>query len=151
MGKLTDQERADAAQKRGDAGVDDPGINQAAADLLTFPNAFPGRDYVVTIQCPEFTAVCPMTDQPDFGEIVIEYTPDESLLELKSLKLYLGAYRNVGIFHETVTNKILEDLLHALSPRWIKVVGEYRPRGGITTVVRAEWPERDPKGTIPAG
>ena len=106
---------------------------------------------MVTIQCPEFTAVCPMTDQPDFGEIVIEYTPDESLLELKSLKLYLGAYRNVGIFHETVTNKILEDLLHALSPRWIKVVGEYRPRGGITTVVRAEWPERDPKGTIPAG
>lgn len=141
MGSLSDEERAEAARERGDAGVDDPGVRAAAAALATFPNAYPGRDYLVTIDSPEFTAVCPMTDQPDFGTIVLEYVPDQRLLELKSYKLYLGAYRNVGIFHETVTNTILEDLVRCLEPRRIKVVGTYRPRGGITTIVSAEWPE----------
>ncbi len=141
MGVLSDEERARAAQVSGDAGIDDPGVRQAAAELATFPNAFPGRDYVITIDCPEFTAVCPMTQQPDFGRMLIEYVPGERCLELKSLKLYLGAYRNVGIFHETVTNAILDDLRRALDPRRIVVSGTYNARGGITTTVRAEWPE----------
>jgi 7-cyano-7-deazaguanine reductase len=142
VGKLSDAERAEAASKRGDAGVDDPGVRAAAEALLAFPNAYPARDYVVTIDCPEFTAVCPMTDQPDFGHMEIEYVPDQKVLELKSLKLYLGAYRNVGIFHETVTNVILEDLRQALEPRRITVRGRYNARGGITTTVVATWPEQ---------
>jgi 7-cyano-7-deazaguanine reductase len=141
MGKLTDDQRADAARAKGDAGLDDPGVTAAAAALATFPNAHPDRDYVVTIDCPEFTAVCPMTDQPDFGRMVIEYVPDRRLIELKALKLYLGAFRNVGIFHETVTNKILDDLRRALEPRRITVTGHYNPRGGITTTVTASWPD----------
>jgi len=144
VGKLSDEERAEAARIGGDAGTDDPGVAEAAAALTTFPNAYPDRDYTITIDCPEFTAVCPMTDQPDFGRVVIEYVPDTRILELKALKLYLGAYRNVGIFHETVTNKVLEDLREALAPRRIAVTGHYNARGGITTVVRAEWPEHDP-------
>lgn len=141
MGKLTDAERAEAAQTRGDAGANDPGVAEAARGLVTFPNAYPDRDYVVKIDCPEFTAVCPMTDQPDFGRFVIEYVPDQRLLELKSLKLYLQAYRNVGIFHETVTNKVLDDLRAALQPRRIAIVATYNARGGIVTVVEAHWPD----------
>lgn len=141
MGKLTDAERAAAAQTRGDAGVDDPGVAEAARNLVTFPNAYPDRDYVVRIDCPEFTAVCPMTDQPDFGRFVIEYVPDQRLLELKSLKLYLQAYRNVGIFHETVTNKVMDDLRAALQPRRISIVATYNARGGIVTTVEARWPD----------
>lgn len=139
MGILDDHERAARAQESGRAGLDDPGVRAAAAALATFPNAHPDRDYTVTIDCPEFTAVCPMTDQPDFGRMLIEYVPHERLLELKSLKLYLGAYRNVGIFHETVTNAILDDLRRALAPRRITVTGDYNARGGITTRVRAEF------------
>lgn len=141
MGVLSDEERAKAAQTGGDAGLADEGVAAAAAGLVTFPNAYPDRDYVVSMDCPEFTAVCPMTDQPDFGRMLIEYVPDQRLIELKSLKLYLGAFRNVGIFHETVTNKILDDLRAALEPRRISVVGTYNVRGGITTTVRAHWPE----------
>lgn len=144
MGVLSDKERAEAAQTRGDAGVEDPGVRAAAEALLTFPNAYPDRDYRVRIDIPEFTAVCPMTDQPDFGRILIEYIPDQSLLELKSLKLYIQSFRNVGIFHETVTNAILDDVRRALEPRALLVTGTYTPRGGITTTVRAEWPQRDP-------
>jgi 7-cyano-7-deazaguanine reductase len=118
-----------------------PLVWAAAAELVVFPNAYPERDYTVTIDCPEFTAICPMTGQPDFGRMVIEYVPDRWLLELKSLKLYLGAYRDVGIFHETVTNTILEDLRKRLEPRRIVVTGAYNARGGITTTVRAAWPE----------
>lgn len=143
MGSLSDEERAAAAQVRGDAGLDDPGVEAAAQALVTFPNAFPGRDYLVRVDCPEFTAVCPMTGQPDFGRILVEYVPGERVLELKSLKLYLGAFRQVGIFHETVTNKVLEDLQRALEPRHLVVTATYNARGGITTTVRAEWPERD--------
>lgn len=141
MGKLSDQERAAAAQSRGDAGEDDAGVRKAAQELLTFPNAYPKRDYTVTIDCPEFTAVCPMTQQPDFGHMTIEYVPNQKVLELKSLKLYLGAYRNVGIFHETVTNTILDDIRRAVEPRRITINGRYNARGGITTTVKASWPD----------
>ena len=140
MGKLTDEERAAAASKRGDAGIDDPGVRAAAQALTTFPNAYPGRDYTVTVDAPEFTAVCPMTDQPDFGRMVLEYVPDEKILELKAFKLYLGSFRNVGIFHETVTNTILDDVRAALEPRKLTVTGYYNARGGITTTVVASWP-----------
>ena len=140
MGKLTDEERADAAQAHGDTGTDDPGVRKAAAELLTFPNAYSSRDYVVTIETAEFTAICPMTGQPDFGRMEIEYVPDERVLELKSLKLYLWSYRNEGAFHEAVTNQIVDDLVGALKPRWLEVIGEFMVRGGITTEVHVTYP-----------
>ena len=108
--------------------------------LDTFPNPNPGRDYVVRFDCPEFTCICPMTGQPDFATIGIEYVPDRLCVELKSLKLYLWSYRNEGAFHEAVTNRILDDLVGALKPRHMKVTGDFLVRGGIHTVVEASHP-----------
>jgi len=102
-----------------------------------FDNPRPGRDYVITIRCPEFTSVCPKTGQPDFGEIIIEYCPDTLCMELKSLKLYMQSYRNKGIFYERLTNDILDDLTAACRPRRMKVTARFSPRGGITTEVTA--------------
>jgi 7-cyano-7-deazaguanine reductase len=110
-----------------------------AAKVELFDNPCPKRDYVVTITCPEFTSVCPRTGQPDFGEIVIEYCPDKLCIELKSLKFYMQSYRNKGIFYEALTNDILDDLSGASKPRWMKVTSRFRPRGGITTEVVAEY------------
>jgi 7-cyano-7-deazaguanine reductase len=107
--------------------------------LETFENQYPDRDYTIEIICPEFTSVCPRTGQPDFGTITITYCPDKLCVELKSLKFYLQAYRNVGIFYEHVTNRILDDLVAVLRPRWMKVVADFRPRGGITTRVSAQY------------
>jgi 7-cyano-7-deazaguanine reductase len=106
--------------------------------IETFPNPRPERDYQIEIRCPEFTSVCPKTGHPDFGEITIHYVPGEACLELKSLKYYLFAYRNQGIFYEAVTNKILDDLVAACRPRRMTVTGAFTPRGGITTRVVAE-------------
>ena len=106
-------------------------------DLETFANPKPERDYVVRFECPEFTCLCPKTGQPDFATIRIEYVPDERCVELKSLKLYLWSYRDMGAFHEAVTNGILDDLVAAVEPRRMSVVGEFWVRGGITTVVEA--------------
>ncbi len=108
-------------------------------NIELFENPRPGRDYTITIRCPEFTSVCPMTGQPDFGEITIEYCPDKSCLELKSLKFYMQSYRNKGIFYEKLTNDILDDLSEASKPRWMKVSSKFTPRGGITTDVVAEY------------
>ena len=105
--------------------------------LETFPNPKPGRDYHILFDCPEFTCLCPMTGQPDFATIVIDYVPDALCVELKSLKLYLWSYRNEGAFHEKVTNTICDDLVAALSPRALEVIGDFNVRGGIHTVVRA--------------
>jgi 7-cyano-7-deazaguanine reductase len=105
--------------------------------LETFDNQYPGRDYTIEIVCPEFTSVCPKTGQPDFGVITFTYTPDQRCVELKSLKLYLQSFRNVGIFYENITNRILDDLVSVLQPRRMRVVSEWRPRGGITTTVTA--------------
>ncbi len=105
----------------------------------TFPNPKPERDYVIQFDCPEFTCVCPLTGQPDFATIRIEYVPDALCVELKSLKLYLWSYRDEGAFHEAVTNKILDDLVSALRPRRIKVTGDFSVRGGIKTVVTADY------------
>ena len=106
--------------------------------LETFENRFPQRDYKIEIVCPEFTSVCPKTGQPDYGTITISYIPNRLCVELKSLKLYMQSYRNEGIFYENVTNVILEDLESLLSPRWLKVVGSFNPRGGITETVTVE-------------
>ena len=105
--------------------------------LETFGNQFPQRDYEIEIICPEFTSVCPMTGQPDFGTLTLTYTPDQRCVELKSLKLYLQAFRNEGIFYENVTNRILDDLVEALNPRRIKLVAAFSARGGISTNVTA--------------
>jgi 7-cyano-7-deazaguanine reductase len=104
-----------------------------------FENPRPGRDYTITIRCPEFTSVCPKTGQPDFGEITIEYCPDQLCVELKSLKLYMHSYRNKGVFYERLTNEILDDLVEAISPIWMKVTSKFTPRGGITTDVAVEY------------
>ncbi len=108
-------------------------------ELELFDNPAPGRDYTITTRCPEFTSVCPKTGQPDFGEIVIEYCPDKLCVELKSLKFYMQSYRNKGIFYEALTNEILDDLVAATKPRWIKVTAIFTPRGGIATEVMVEY------------
>src|SRR3954452_12930964 len=114
-------------------------VTSPGKTLETFPNPSPGRDYEIRFECPEFTCVCPMTGQPDFAVIRITYVPDRLCVELKSLKLYLWSYRNEGAFHEAVTNRILDDLVGAVRPRRMKVVGDFAVRGGITTSVTAEF------------
>lgn len=105
--------------------------------LETFPNPRPERRYQIAIRCPEFTSVCPKTGLPDFGEIRITYVPDQHCVELKSLKYYMVEFRNRGIFYETVTNQILDDLVTLLDPHEMTVVGDFSARGGITTTVSA--------------
>ena len=109
--------------------------------LETFANPNPDRDYWIEFNCPEFTCVCPKTGQPDFATIRIRYVPDADCVELKSLKLYLWSFRDVGAFHEQVTNDICSDLLQLMQPRRLTVVGEFRVRGGITTTVTCSHPE----------
>lgn len=111
----------------------------AEATLTAFKNEYPDRDYVVSLTCPEFTAVCPMSGFPDFGTICIYYVPDKLCVELKSLKLYINSYRDKGIFHEHVVNKILDDFVRTCQPRWALVDGDYHVRGNIKTVVKAEY------------
>ena len=111
--------------------------------IESFANQYPARPYEIEIRCPEYTSVCPKTGQPDFGEIRIFYTPAERCIELKSLKLYLQAYRNQGIFYEHVVNKILDDIVASCEPRKCKVVGTFTPRGGITTAVTAVYPPQE--------
>ena len=111
----------------------------SATALETFPNPRPERDYDITITCPEFTSLCPKSGMPDFGEIRITYVPDALCVELKSLKYYLMAFRNRGMFYEDVTNQILDDLVAATRPRRMRVVGDFSVRGGIKTTVSAEY------------
>ena len=111
----------------------------SSSTLETFPNPRPGRDYEIDIHCHEFTSVCPKTGLPDFGEIRITYVPDAACVELKSLKYYMIEFRNRGIFYEAVTNQILDDLVAAIRPRRMTVVGDFSVRGGIQTVVTAEY------------
>ncbi len=113
---------------------------QPSKSLETFPNPKPARDYTIAFDCPEFTCLCPMTGQPDFATIRIEYVPDALCVELKSLKLYLWSYRNDGAFHEAVTNAILDDIVAAIRPRSAVVTGDFMVRGGIRTVVTARHP-----------
>lgn len=111
----------------------------SAPVLETFPNPRPERDYEISIECPEFTSMCPKTGLPDFGTIRIRYTPGEACIELKSLKYYLLQFRSQGIFYEAATNRILDDLVAACRPRRMTVVGDFTARGGISTAVTAEY------------
>ena len=114
------------------------GIDARLPALDIWPNQFPG--YEITIRFPEYTSVCPKTGLPDYGVISIQYTPDKSCLELKALKLYLLAYRNLGIFYENAVNRMLRDIVAAVKPKRCVVRGEFTPRGGLTTTVEARWP-----------
>lgn len=112
---------------------------QPTRKLETFPNRHPGRYYLVRLETNEFTCVCPVTGQPDFAHLFIEYVPDQKIVESKSLKLYLWSYRNEGIFHEHVVNRILDDLVDVLHPHWCRVIGKFNVRGGIAITVDAEY------------
>jgi 7-cyano-7-deazaguanine reductase len=111
---------------------------QPSKALETFPNPQPGRDYTIRMKVPEFTCLCPKTGQPDFATIHIDYVPDQLCVELKSLKLYMWSFRNEGAFHERVTNEILDDLVRAIAPRFMRLTAEWYVRGGIYTTVVAE-------------
>jgi len=114
------------------------GLDRAFPAIECWPNQFPG--YEIEIDLPEFTSVCPKTGLPDFGTLWIRYMPDKLCLELKSLKEYINHYRNLGIFQENVVNRVLQDVVKAAHPKWVRVTGEFRPRGGLGTKVVAEWP-----------
>ena len=114
------------------------GKTEPQPQLETFPNRHPNRRYTVTLYTDEFTALCPMTGQPDFAKIRVEYIPNERVVESKSFKLYIWSFRNQGIFHEHVTNVILDDLVAALDPHWCRVTGRFAVRGGVGITVTAE-------------
>ncbi len=116
------------------------GISAVLPKLEVWPNQF--LSYVITTRFPEYSSVCPKTGLPDFGTITIQYKPHKSCVELKSLKMYLLAYRSLGIFYENAVNKILGDLVDAMRPEWCVVKGDFTPRGGLSTSVFARWPER---------
>ena len=125
--------------------------------LATFANPQPARDYRIHMQIPEFTCLCPKTGQPDFATLTLDYVPDRLCVELKSLKLYVWSYRDQGAFHEAVTNRILDDLVRATRPRYMRIGAKFRVRGGIDTTVVAEhvkpgWKARPPVdlATLPA-
>lgn len=112
---------------------------QPSKQLDVFPNPNQDRDYTIEISCPEFTCVCPKTGQPDFAVISVSYVPDQLCIELKSLKLYFWSYRDEGAFHEAVTNRILDDLVKAISPRKMTIKGDFSVRGGLHTVVTTTY------------
>jgi 7-cyano-7-deazaguanine reductase len=116
------------------------GIDAKLPALETWPNHFPG--YEITIRFPEYTSVCPKTGLPDYGTITIQYTPNRSCLELKALKMYLLAYRDLGIFYENAVNRMLRDIVAAIRPVECRVTGDFTPRGGLSTSVEARWPKR---------
>ena len=121
---------------------------QASKELEVFPNPKPSRDYTIYIESPEFTCLCPKTGQPDFATLKLEYIPDAFCVELKSWKIYLWSYRNKGGFHEDLTNKILDDLVEVLNPRYIRLTADFNVRGGIYTTITAEhqspdWQRKD--------
>lgn len=127
------------SEKEARAGLDAP-----LPAIETIPNQF--RDYEITVEYPEFTSVCPKTGLPDFGTITVYYVPDRKILELKSLKEYLTAYRNLGIFYENAVNRILEDIVKTCRPKYAVVTGDFNPRGGMTSTVEAAWPRQSGKG-----
>tara|TARA_B100000131_G_C17889873_1_gene521850 strand:- start:273 stop:623 length:351 start_codon:yes stop_codon:yes gene_type:complete len=108
-------------------------------DLDVVENQYQDREYTIDVDIPEFNCVCPKTGLPDFGTLHIKYIPDKHIVELKSLKLYIVKFRNVGIFHEHVTNQILDDFKKACAPKKIEIVGDFNPRGGIKTIVSSNW------------
>jgi len=123
---------------------------QPARTLETFPNPHPGRDYTVRIRIPEFTCLCPKTGQPDFATLYLDYVPDRQCVELKALKLYVWSFREEGAFHEDVTNRILNDLVDACEPRFMRLRAEFNVRGGIYTdvVVESRQPDWKPQRQV---
>jgi 7-cyano-7-deazaguanine reductase len=132
MGKMTEETDLDGLTLLGRGST-------PIKKLETFPNHHADREYVVTLRTEEFTCVCPATGQPDFARLTIQYIPDRLILESKSLKLYLWSFRNEGVFHEHVTNVILDNLAETLAPRWCKVTADFSVRGGISITVEAEY------------
>lgn len=117
-------------------------MNKKHKLLEVFKNQYPNRDYRITHIAPEFTSLCPKTGQPDFGKITLEYIPDKLCVELKSLKIYLNSFRSDGIFYESVTNKILDDLVSVCQPRYMKITADFNVRGGISSVIAAEYKKK---------
>ena len=113
------------------------GVRSALPEIETWPNQYP--DYEIEIEQPEFTSVCPKTGLPDFGRLVLRYVPDKRCVELKSYKMYLNAYRGLGIFQENVVNRVLQDVVKAARPKFATVIGEFSPRGGLSTTMTATW------------
>ncbi len=118
-------------------------MNEKTKILEVFKNQYTDRDYTVYHEAPEFTSLCPKTGQPDFATITIEYIPDQLCIELKSLKLYLNSYRNDGVYFESATNKILDDLVEVSQPRYMRVTAEFNVRGGISSTIEAEYSKED--------
>jgi 7-cyano-7-deazaguanine reductase len=116
----------------------DRNATRPKTDVETFPNPAPGRDYVIRIRIPEFTCLCPVTGQPDFAELLLEYIPEAACVELKALKLYIWSFRDRGTFHEAVTNEIASVLAQALAPRYLRLTGTFNVRGGLYTSVVVE-------------
>ena len=114
-------------------------MNEKRKLLEIFENEYKDRDYIIEHTAPEFTSVCPKTGQPDFATMILEYIPDKLCVELKSYKIYLNSFRNDGIFYESVTNKILDDLVAVVEPRYMKLTAEFNARGGITSIVEVEF------------
>ncbi|SPF52327.1 NADPH-dependent 7-cyano-7-deazaguanine reductase [Candidatus Sulfopaludibacter sp. SbA4] len=127
------------------------GVNAALPEIETWPNQYP--DYEIEIVTPEFTSVCPKTGLPDFGKLVLRYAPDQRCLELKSYKMYLLAYRDLGIFQENAVNRVLGDVVKAARPKMATVIGDFSPRGGLGTIVTATWTGRPrrPEARAPRG
>jgi 7-cyano-7-deazaguanine reductase len=117
------------------------GLKEKLPKIECFPNQFKG--YEIKIEIPEFTSVCPKTGLPDFGKITIRYMPDKYCVELKSLKMYILGYRQLGIFYENAVNRILDDFVKACKPKWAIVTGEFNPRGGIKSIVEAKYPRSE--------
>ena len=117
------------------------GVHTPLPEIETWPNQYP--DYEIEIVTPEFTSVCPKTGLPDFGKLVLRYVPDKHCLELKSYKMYLFAYRNLGIFQENVVNRVLRDVVKAAKPKTATVIGDFSPRGGLGTIVTATWSRKN--------
>ena len=114
------------------------GLDIPLPNIETWPNQFPG--YEITIEIPEYTAICPKTGLPDFGTVALHYMPQKSCLELKSLKLYIHAYRNLGIFYENAVNRILQDVVKSCKPKWAIVTGTFTARGGLSSTIQAKYP-----------
>lgn len=114
------------------------GLDVKLPDIECFKNQF--TSYTITIIIPEYTSLCPKTGQPDFGTLTIEYEPDKLVVELKSLKTYIQSYRNIGIFYENAVNRIKKDIVNACKPKWLRIRGEFNPRGGMKSIVEAFYP-----------
>jgi 7-cyano-7-deazaguanine reductase len=123
-------------------------MNEKTKIIEVFENAYPERDYLVTHTAPEFTSLCPKTGQPDFATMILEYIPDKLCIELKSLKLYFHSFRNDGIYFESVTNRILDDLVEACEPRYMRLTAEFNTRGGISSTVEVEYEKEGFRGEI---